>query len=193
MSYPIGSLLAVLAGRVLANIHFVDAAAPPWNPGSPESDRPPFADTQLLISLLGVLIFPHERTPNALGELLNDYDAPFDDVVRIRYSAGERTTLTGDDEPPETLDARSLKDLPRLLRNSIAHFNIRPLDIDGRFGGIRVWNRNRRGEITFVADLNFDAFRPLAHHILRCLDDREGLELNDPPDPLDELRKQRKL
>ena len=57
---------------------FIDAAAPHWNPGSPESDNPPFADTQLLISLLGILIFPHERTPNALGELFDGYEAPLE-------------------------------------------------------------------------------------------------------------------
>ena len=164
-------------------------------PARKNSDEPPYADTQLLISMLGILIFPHERTPNALGELLDGYDEPFDDIIQVRYSAEVkgRVSLTGADGPPETIDARSLKNLPKLLRNSIAHFNIRPLDVDGRFGGIRVWNRNMRGEITFVADLNFDAFRPLARHILYSLHDREGLELVDPPDPLDELNKQGKL
>jgi hypothetical protein len=41
------------------------------------------------------------------------------------------------------------------LRHSIAHFNIRPLDVDGRFGGIRLWNKNPRGGIDFIADLYF--------------------------------------
>lgn len=86
-----------------------------------------------------------------------------------------------------------MKNLPRLLRNSIAHFNIRPIDVNGRFGGIRIWNRNQKGQITFVADLDFDAFRPLAEHILHSLHDREGLELIDPPDRLDGLNKQQKL
>lgn len=195
MSFPKGSLLSVLAGRVLENLEFIDAAAPHWNPESPESDNPPFADTQLLISLLGILIFPHERTPNALGELLDGYEAPLNDIIRVRYSAegGGRVSLDGGNGPAEIIDTRSLKELPRLLRNSIAHFNIRPLDLDGRFGGIRIWNRNKRGDITFVADLNFDAFRPLARHILHSLHDREGLALDDTLDPLDELRKEGRL
>ena len=72
--------------------------------------------------------------------------------------------LSSGDGATETIDPRSLKNLPRLLRNSIAHFNIRPIGVDGRFGGIRIWNRNPKGQITFVADLDFDAFRPLAEH-----------------------------
>jgi hypothetical protein len=50
-------------------------------PGFPESDNPPFADTQLLISLLGILIFPHERTPNTLCELLDGYEALLDEII----------------------------------------------------------------------------------------------------------------
>jgi hypothetical protein len=191
MSYPIGSLLSVLAGRVQKNLEFVDHFAPEWDPDSPRKDDPPYADTQLLISLLGILIFPHERVPDALGELLNDFDAPLDAIIKVRYSSEVHggITLPGPDGVPETIDAGSLKDLPRLLRNSIAHFNIRPIDVDGRFGGIRIWNRNRRGQMTFVADMDFDAFRPLAYHILHCLHDREGLPLDDPPDPLEEVNR----
>ena len=189
MSYPIGSLLSVLAGRVEENLAFIDRHAPEWDPNSPRSDDPPFADTQLLISLLGILIFPHERVPDALGELLKEFDAPLDAIIQVRYSSqvSGGISLTGPNGLPETIDATSLKDLPRLLRNSIAHFNIRPIDVDGRFGGIRIWNRNSKGKITFVADMDFDAFRPLAYHILHCLHDREGLPLDDPPDPLEEI------
>ncbi len=191
MSFHKESLLIVLADRVLENLEFVEANAPPWEAGSPGSVVPPFADTQLLISLLGILIFPHERAPGAFGELLNGYEASLDHIIEVKYSAegSNYVSLDASNGPAEIVDAQSLKDLPRLLRNSIAHFNIRPLDVDGRFGGIRIWNRDKKGEITFVADLDFDAFRPLARYILHSLHDREGLPLDDPPDPLDELAK----
>lgn len=120
---------------------------------------------------------------------------PLDDIIQVRYSAeaGGRVTVANPDGPSETIDAKSLKDMPRLLRNSIAHFDIRPINVEGRFGGIRVWNRNKRKQITFVADLNFDAFRPLAQHILQSLQGRKELDLADPPDPLHELERQAKL
>ena len=146
-----GELLSALAERVLKNLEFIDAEAPPWSLDSPEANDPPYADTQLLISLLGILIFPHERTPDALGRLLDGYDGPIDEIIRVRYSAEADgcIRLTSDDGTSETIDARSIKNLPRLLRNSIAHFNIRLLNADGRFVGIRVWNRTLKGEINF--------------------------------------------
>lgn len=53
-----GPLLSELAGRVLKNLEFIDNQAPRWNPASPAANKPPYADTQLLISLLGILNFP---------------------------------------------------------------------------------------------------------------------------------------
>ena len=142
--------------------------------------------------MLAILIFPHERTPEALGELLDDYDGPIDEIICVKYSAepNGRVRLMADNGTSEIIDAKSVKNLPRLLRNSIAHFNIKPLNVDGQFGGIRVWNRTMKGKINFVAGLNFDAFRPLARHILSNLCDREKTDLFDPPDPLPELKRQ---
>jgi hypothetical protein len=179
------------------NLEFVNHYAPKWDPKDlRSSDQPPFRDTQLVISLLGILIFPHECAEKALGDLLDGYEGSFDEVLQVRYSteANGRVILMAPEGRSETVDARSLKELPRLLRNSIAHFNIRPLDVhgDGRFSGVRIWNRNRKDQIDFVADLDFDAFLPLAYHILHSLHDREGLQLDDRPDPLIELKKQGK-
>jgi hypothetical protein len=43
--------------------------------------------------------------------------------------------------------------------------------------------------ITLVADLDFDALRPLARHILEALVQSENdLSLDDPPDPLQTLQ-----
>jgi hypothetical protein len=67
MGYPVGPLLAALADRILHNLDLIESMAPKW--GTPEQDRAPFSDTQLLISLLGVLVFPHEKAPAALGTI----------------------------------------------------------------------------------------------------------------------------
>lgn len=105
MSMPKGSLLSVLAYRVLQNLQFVEAFAPPWDPASKASDEPPFADTQLVVSLLGILIFPHERTPDALGDLLDGYKGQLDQIIRIRYStAKDGVVLSSGDGVTETVD-----------------------------------------------------------------------------------------
>lgn len=195
MSMPVNPVLGALARRVLENLAFVEEHAPPWKPGDPSSDDAPFADTQLLISLLGVLVFPHERTPDALGEILEDYDGQLDQIIDVKYIADQngQITIAGVGGANERIDPRSIKSLPRLLRNSIAHFHILPIGVDGRFAGIRIWNARGNGAITFVADLYFDAFRPLAEHILRNLGDREGVKFSDPPDPLEQLKDEGKL
>ena len=153
---------------VLANLDLIDQQAP--RPDDPDPNRAPYSDTQLLISLLGVLIFPHERTPSALGNLLKGYRG-LRNIVTIRYRRGKESTveLGGAGDRLETIDPADLSDLPRLLRNSIAHFNIMPMNKEGRFGGVRVWNKDNNGEITLVVDLDFDALRPLARHILKSL------------------------
>ena len=61
-----------------------------------------------------------------------------------------------------------------------------PINVDGRFGGIRVWNRNN-GKINFIADLMFDEFIPFARYILSELSTNKTLELSDPIDPFEEL------
>lgn len=188
MGYPIGPLLRTLAQRVLVNLKFVEKHAP----SDAKEDWPPFSDTQLLISLLGVLIFPHERAPSAFGRLLKDYER-LRDVVVVKHPKGaEKIELTDEEGTSTFVDPSSIEGLPRLLRNSIAHFNIRPIDKEGRFGGVRVWNKNDAGEITMVADIDFDALRPLAHHILESLaNPKADYKLADPEDPMAYIEKQK--
>lgn len=184
LQYPVGPLLAELAHRILKNLELIDQLAPKW--GSPQQNEPPYSDTQLMISMLGVLIFPQERSPNAIGELLAKYEG-LNRVIKIVWSKGP-VEFDGADGKAVVIDPHSIKELPRLLRNSIAHFNVRPINVDGRFGGLRIWNRNSSGKINFIADLDFDELRPLAMHILRSLDEGGlSVELEDPPDPMDEI------
>lgn len=62
MTSPVGPLLSALSERILHNLKFIERHAHDSQP----SDNAPegaFAETQLIISLLGVLVFPQERTP----------------------------------------------------------------------------------------------------------------------------------
>ena len=114
-------------------------------------------------------------------------------VLTIRHPQairhGGKIELDGPDGEPVLVDSVSIADLPRLLRNGIAHFNVLPLDRDGRFAGIRTWNADDRGNIILVADLDFDAVRPLARKILKELADpsRDDLDLPNPEDPLEAI------
>jgi hypothetical protein len=190
MGYPTGPLLAALADRILANLDLVEAQAPEW--GSSHQNEPPYADTQLLISLLGVLIFPHEKAPRALGNLLRDYK-PLDRVLKIEYSlhGDKEIELTNADGETVLVNPAIITNLPTLLRNCVAHFNVLPIDRDGRFAGIRIWNR-ANGRITFVADIDFDELRLLARHVLNAMrEQRVDVPLEDPHNPMIEVEEQR--
>jgi hypothetical protein len=193
MGYPVGPLLAALADRILYNLDLIFEQAPKW--GTPEQDQPPYSDTQLLISLLGVLVFPHEKAPGALGQLMRGYKS-LGRVVNIVYSIRDdaRVEIAETDGEPVIVDTGRMTDLPRLLRNSIAHFNILPLNTDGRFFGIRIWNRRDLDkQITFVADIDFDEMRSLARHILGELRKaRADIPLQDQEGPMLEVEFQRK-
>jgi hypothetical protein len=195
MTYPTGPLLATLAARILTNLNFIEEEA--RSPNSATQNEAPYPDTQLLISLLGVLVFPHERNSEALGNLLRDYEA-LGRVVKVQYPVheGERVELTNADGEAVLIDPADLKRLPDLLRNCVAHFNMLPsADKQGRFCGIRVWNRTPKPDrlITFVADIDFDELRPLAQHVLTEMRKRRTDDsLEDPHDPMDEVRKQLK-
>jgi hypothetical protein len=192
MGYPVGPLLPVLADRILRNLDLIESMAPKW--GTPEQDQPPFSDTQLLMSLLGVLVFPHEKAPNALGEIMRGYQ-PLHRVLNIVYSrrGDNQIEMIGSEGETVTVDPTRLPDLPKLLRNSLAHFNVLPVHKEGRFGGIRVWNRDLNGQITFIADVDFDEMRSLARHVLNVLRHQPSdLNLHDPEDPEAEIEAQRR-
>jgi hypothetical protein len=60
------------------------------------------------------------------------------EIVTVKYSAAgpQKASLTNEAGELETVDATQLDQLPRLLRNGIAHFNVLPLAEGHRFGGI---------------------------------------------------------
>jgi hypothetical protein len=196
MTHPNGPLLRVLAARVLSNLDFIDRATQETTTETHDRSSQPFTDTQLLISTLGFLVFPHERAPDALGKLLKDFDKTFSlaDVMTVVHPKGDHQSIeiADEDGSPVFVDYGAIDSLPRLLRNSIAHFNVRPLKTESeRFGGIRVWNMSPAGEITFIADICFDELRTLARFLLSKLaNGGEAKDIDDPADPIELLQKQ---
>lgn len=108
MAFPVGPLLQAMAARILFNLDFIEQHAP--NAGDPDFERPPYADTQLLVSLLGVLVFPHERTPGALGDLVRGYP-DINDIVTVRHSrvGSERVEIADDSGEATVVDARATR------------------------------------------------------------------------------------
>lgn len=189
MSYEVRPLLQTLAKRILANLELIDRQAPKW--GASNQNDPPYADTQLLISTLGIVVFPHEHNREAFGDLISSV-GDLRKIVKVKFphAVTGQIEIVGIDGTIENIDAHSSLGLARFLRNAIAHFDMRPINKDGRFAGIEVWNKNEAGEITMIADLEFDGFRSIATHVLQALarDDYWEFDFADPPNPWDQVQ-----
>ncbi|WP_279357267.1 HEPN family nuclease [Methylobacterium indicum] len=173
MAHPEGPLLQALAPRILANLDRIEALA------ADDATVASFPETQLLVSLLGVLVFPQQRSEQALDEILRGYE-PLEAAITILH----RSEVPGRKRPEADQG-----NLAALLRHCIAHFNVLPIERGGDFVGIRVWNVHE-GRITFVADLEFTELRRLARHVLERLSSGDP-RLGNPIDPMDRLLQQR--
>jgi hypothetical protein len=125
MGYPNGPLLRALSERVLRNIEIIESVeAKSSDPLSPEG----FADTQLLISLLGVLVFPHEKASDFLEHVVRQYSRTGEIVTVQFFRRNGRCHSRTDQDWDETYVREfPVEQLPRYLRNSISHFNVLPI------------------------------------------------------------------
>jgi hypothetical protein len=116
--------------------------------------------TQLINSMLGLLVFPREEYVDRIPE------TPIGDLRCI----GWPIPRVRDGFP----QAPNLKELVRYLRNAIAHFNVEFIgDGTNQIRILRVWNNNR-GVKTWEAELSLSDLRGIAERFT-------GLLLGEPP------------
>lgn len=111
--------------------------------------------TQLLNSMLGLLVFPREEYVNRIPE------TPISELEQ----SGWPIPVVTDGFP----QVSHLKDLIRYLRNAIAHFNIEFIgDGTNQIAILKVWN-TRRGEKTWEAKLSLKDLRGIAERFTALL------------------------
>jgi len=109
-----------------------------------------FEVTQLVNSMLGLLVFPQQRWFDRI---------PLTPVPELVSGGWPSITIDG------SVPGNNLRGLARYLRNGIAHFNLQFLsDTTGRITGLRIWNVRVGGRRDWtaqlsVADLRFVAMR----------------------------------
>lgn len=136
------------ARRTRANLEFVEAAK-----GRGENV---FEVTQLANSLLGLLVFPQQRYMSSIPE------TPLSDLV----GKGWPSIKTTFGELPEN----NLKQLMRMLRNSIAHFNVEFVaQTEGQITGLKVWN-TKGGKKSWEAELSLDDLRTIVFKFIELID-----------------------
>jgi len=108
-----------------------------------------FEITQLVISVLGLLLFPKERYFNSI---------PRKSLDMLKEDGWPDIKVVGDFE-----SHKNLRELIRYLRNAIAHFNIEFIsDPTYQLHGLRVWNCYKKGSPkTWEAEISFDELRTI--------------------------------
>ena len=122
--------------------------------------REAYEVTQLVNSMLGLLVFPQQNYINQIPE------TPLDDLKRDGWPVPN--CQRGPDE------VRNLNQLIRYLRNAIAHFNIEFID-DGQnqLRLLKVWNENRDGVKTWEAELSVSDLRGIAERFIGLILSKE--------------------
>lgn len=113
--------------------------------------------TQLINSLLGLLVFPKERFINHIPEI------PLDELSRQGWPIPK---VTGD--YPQ---AAHLRALVRYLRNAIAHCNVEFLsDEKNEIKGLLVWNEHKARK-TWQAELTLQDINSITERFLKLITD----------------------
>jgi hypothetical protein len=126
------------AERTRANLELIEHSALAGQEG--------YEITQLVNSLLGLLVFPQQRYFERIPALT---------MSEMKEAGWPEVKVVG-----AFLPHRTLKDLLRYLRNAIAHFNIQFLgDETHKLRKLEVWNVNPRDEVTWRAEIPFEDLR----------------------------------
>ncbi len=145
------------ARRTRSNLEHVEAAE--------KRGEAVFEVTQLANSLLGLLVFPREHYMRHIP------DTPLAELVAkgwpdIRTTHGQ-------------LPQDTLRQLMRMMRNSIAHCNVEFVaDEESQITGIKVWN-TRGGQKTWQAELTIDDLRAIALKFVELMEQEGCKEPND--------------
>ena len=153
MNYP--EFVRDFAARTQKNLDYIDKASRRKRK-NPEPRV--FEVTQLVNSMLGLLIFPQQEYMNRIPEI------PLTELNRQGWPVIYPTH--------GKLPGNNLRQLVRYLRNSIAHGNLEflPDSNTNEIIGLRVWNERRSGVKDWEAELNIKDMRELAVHFLKLLE-----------------------
>ncbi len=114
--------------------------------------------TQLINSMLGLLVFPEQKYIEQIPE------TPIEDLERDGWPIPEVESTY-----PQV---KNLNELVRYLRNGISHCNLEFLSDDGvEITGIRIWNKDRggRGKINWKARLKKDDLERITEKFIQLL------------------------
>lgn len=155
MNYDKNALVLDFARRTKKNLEFVESCVQSQHP---KSDVQVFEVTQLINSLLGLLVFPQQKFYNEI---------PTTPLSELKGSGWpEIKVIDG------KLREESVKGLLRYLRNSVSHFNIEfKANENGAIIGIVVWNIPPRSNIhDWKAELGLKELKLLIYKFIELIE-----------------------
>ncbi len=126
-----------------------------------------FEFTQLVNSMLGLLVFPQQKYVAAIPK------TPLSDLRNVGWRFP--TKIEGDFEPD------NLHDLFCMLRNGIAHFNVKFIsDSNRQLSGLQIWNqRNKKTPPNWKAEITKDDLEDLTNRFVELLLENAPVEVGD--------------
>ena len=113
--------------------------------------------TQLINSLLGLLILPQQEFFNSI---------PTDSIDKARKDG-----WTIPDPMDDFRQVDNLSVFLRYLRNGVSHFNIKFLSTDEQISGIEIWNQPPRSEINWKINLSIHDIKSITTKIKELVND----------------------
>lgn len=118
-----------------------------------------YETTQLVNSLLGLLVFPQQRFID---------DIPETPLAELREAGWPDIQVSGD-----LSRHKNLNELMRYLRNAIAHFNIQFIaDSSNNLHSMKIWN-SFKGRKTWETVLTFDEIRIIVYKFTNLIMEME--------------------
>lgn len=120
-----------------------------------KTDGEAYEVTQLINSMLGLLVFPEQEFYEKIPETkLADLKKEGWPIPRVRGNY---------------MDVSNLKQLARYLRNGIAHFNLRFTETGGYIDGLIIWNVPPNGKKNWEAELKIEELEGITDKFTKLL------------------------
>lgn len=153
MNYSQDAVVRDFAHRTRQNLKMIEELAAS---NQPNSNHDVFEVTQLINSMLGLLVFPQQEY------FLHIPETPLEDIKSAGWPIPQ---VCGGF--PQVSDLRMLM---RYLRNAIAHFNIEFIaDENKNIAGLRVWNTPPGKAINWKAEMGILELRGIVERFIQLL------------------------
>jgi hypothetical protein len=140
------NLVVDFVKRTKTNLEFVEL----------HKDEHLFEFTQLINSLLGIIVLQREKKLSSIPQLR------FDKLLE----RGWQLPLIHINQ----IGVNDLRNLIRVFRNAVAHFNLKFIsNSENQINGLIIYNKNRKNKINFEAEFKLPALKDFINRLFKLI------------------------